>query len=482
MHSVTRDDTEIVSAIERAIAERVGKDRFQMWLAGATIRVENRSLFVGATEAFKLERIRRIFRGDVIAAAERVLGYEPDLVLAIDEAARKAAKAAGTSQEPAVAASSDTQLELFADPPQPSDDEGETSRPTPVPFKPLRRPFASLDTLVVGDGNRVAHAAAASLLARLGKISPLLFHGPAGCGKTHLLEGIWSAARKSAQVRRVIYLTAEQFTTHFVEALKGSGLPSFRRKYRDVEILLIDDVQFFAGKKSTLVELLYTIDTLLHEGRQVVLAADRPPAELRFLGSDIAARLGGGLVCGIEPADFATRQNILRQMARKEGTEVPADVVSHLAAQLAGDARQLAGALNRLSAVSLAYERPITLDLAQSALTDVFQAARRAVRLPDIAGAVCHLFGLEPEQMNSPSRSPAVSHPRMLAMYLARKYTPAPLAEISRFFCRKSHTTVLSAEETVQDWLASGKSLALPQGNCRVEEALRRVEVQLRLA
>jgi chromosomal replication initiator protein len=477
---------EIVSAIVRAIAERVGKDRYQMWLAGATIRVENRSLFVGATEAFKLERIRRIFRGDVIAAAELVLGYEPDLVLAIDEAARKAAKEAGASNERPAAPAGDTQLELFGattEQAQPTNDAESAPPPAAaIPFRPLRRPFASLDTLVVGDGNRVAHAAAASLLSRLGKISPLLIYGPTGCGKTHLLEGIWSAARKSGQVRRVIYLTAEQFTTHFVEALKGSGLPSFRRKYRDVEMLLIDDVQFFAGKKSTLVELLYTIDTLLQEGRQVVLAADRSPAELRFLGSDIAARLGGGLVCGIEPADFATRQAILRQMARKEGTEMPAEVLSHLAAQLAGDARQLAGALNRLAAVSLAYERPITLDLAQSALADVFQAARRAVRLPDIVGAVCHLFGLEPEQMNSASRSPTVSHPRMLAMFLARKYTRSALSEISRFFCRKSHTTVLSAEETVEGWLARGKTLALPQGNCRVEEALRRVEVQLRLA
>jgi chromosomal replication initiator protein len=473
---------EIVSAITRAIAERIGKDRFEMWLAGSTIRVENRSLLLGATEAFKLERIRRNFRGDVIAAAERVLGYEPGLVLAIDEAARKAAKEAAAGKEKNAAAVDQRQLELFAATAPAVDGEESASRPETTAFKTLRRPFASLDALIVGDGNRVAHAAATSLLGRLGKVSPLLFYGPTGCGKTHLLEGIWSAARKSGQVRRVVYLTAEQFTTHFVEALKGAGLPSFRRKYRDVEILLIDDVQFFAGKRSTLVELLYTIDTLLQEGRQVVLAADRPPAELRFLGSDIATRLAGGLACGIEPADFATRESILRQMARKEGIDVPSDVLSHLAAQLAGDARQLAGGLHRLAAVSRAYERPITLELAQTALADVLQAARRAVRLPDIVGAVCHLFGMEPEQMNSPSRSPTVSHPRMLAMFLARKYTRAALSEISRFFCRKSHTTVLSAEETVQQWLSRGKTLALPQGNCRVEEALRRVEMQLRLA
>lgn len=476
---------EIVSAITRAIAQRVGNDRFQMWLAGATLRVEQRTLHVGASEAFKLERIRRTFRGDLIAAAESVLGYEPELVLAIDEAARKAAKEASAAQTPSAAPPGETQLELFAESPQPVQRAESTADPSPpaaVPFRPLRRSFASLESLVVGDGNRVAHAAAASLLSRLGKVSPLLLYGPTGCGKTHLLEGIWTAARKSGQVKRVIYLTAEQFTTHFVDALKGSGLPSFRKKYRDVELLLIDDVQFFAGKQSTLVELLYTIDTLLREGRQVVLAADRPPADLKFLGSDIAARLGGGLVCGIEPADYHARHSILRQMADKGGIDVPHEVLSHVAAELSGDARQLSGALNRLAAVSQAHERPITMELAQTALVDIFAATRRAVRLPDIAGAVCHLFGLEPEQMHSPSRSPTVSHPRMLAMWLARKYTRSALSEISRFFRRKSHTTVLSAEETVKEWLAEGKTLALPQGNCRVEEALRRVEVQLRLA
>jgi chromosomal replication initiator protein len=161
---------------------------------------------------------------------------------------------------------------------------------------------------------------------------------------------------------------------------------------------------------------------------------------------------------------------------------VPREVIAHLAAELPGDARQLAGAIHRLSAFALAHERPISMELAESALVDILAAARRTVRLPDIVGAVCHLFGLEPEQIHSPSRSPAVSHPRMLAMWLARKYTRSALSEISRFFARKSHTTVLSAEETVKEWLASGKSVALPQGTCRVEEALRRVEVKLRLA
>ena len=483
---MTKDDREIVSAVARAVADRVGKDRFGMWLAAASFRLENQSLIVGAPDAFTLERIRRNYRGDLSAAAQSILGFEPELVLRVDGAARKAAKEAASADMGPAALSGPSQLELFGIAPAAMTAETgvETAvePPPTVPFRPLRRSFAALDSLVVGDGNKVAHAAAATLLSRLGKVSPLLFYGPTGCGKTHLLEGIWCAARKSPHVRRVIYLTAEQFTTHFVEAIKGSGLPSFRNKYRDVELLLIDDVQFFAGKQSTLVELHYTIDTLVREGRQVVLAADRPPGDLKFLGTDIAARLAGGLIVGIEGADFSTRLSILRQWAAREGSDVPHDVLVHLATHLAGDARQLAGALNRLAAVSMAHERPITLELAESALVDIFQAARRTVRLPDIVGAVCHLFGLEPEQMNSPSRSPTVSHPRMLAMWLARKYTRSALSEISGYFHRKSHTTVLSAEDTVQGWFATGKKLSLPQGPCPVEEAVRQVESRLRLA
>lgn len=455
-----------------------------MWLAETRLRLEGTTLHIGVPDSFKLERIRRNFQGDLIAAVRDVTGLEPELALAIDPEAK--AEARRPSPSPAAGPAAPAQKVLFSDeeapPVQASAPEATAIAPPAVPFRLLRRAFASLETFVVGNGNRVAHAAATSLLGRLGRVSPLTIYGPAGCGKTHLLEAIWTAARKSGKVRSVIYLTAEQFTTHFVDALKGAGLPSFRKKYRDVELLLIDDLQFFAGKQSTLVELLYTIDTLLREGRQLVLAADRAPADLRFLGPDIVARISGGLVCDMEPADYETRLRILAQIAQREQIAAGQEVLSFLASQLPGDARPLAGALHRLAAVAEVRQAAITVELAHSALSDLLLATKRAVRLQDIVGAVCDLFGLAPEQIQSDSRSPTVSHPRMLAMWLARKYTRSALSEISRYFQRKSHTTVLSAEETVKDWLARGKSLSLPQGECRVEEALRRVELQLRLA
>ncbi len=479
---MTTDDKEIVSAILSGIAGRVGQQRLEMWLGvGADIRLEDRQLHILLEGGFKLERLRR-GRKDILAAAAEVLGYEPELVLAVNKPL--------PLFDNLEAAAAETRAEA---PPQPvllplplgeGRGEGLTPGPNVEPdqsFKPYRRPFANLNSFIVGDGNRVAHAAALSVLPQLGQVSPVLFYGPPGCGKSHLLEGIWCQAKQSSQVKRVIYLTAEQFTTHFVEALKGAGLPSFRRKYREVELLLIDDVQFFAGKQSTLVEVLHTIDTLLREGRQLIFAADRPPSELRPLGPEIITRLTGGLVCGMQAADYATRLEILRGLAAQKSLAASEEVLGYLAAQLPGDARQLAGAMHRLAAAAYAYEATINLEFVQHTLADLMQATRRAVRLPEIAGAVCSLFGLETEQMQSGGKSPAISHPRMLAMWLARKYTRSASSEISRYFGRKSHSTVLSAEDKVGEWLASGKTLPLPHGQCTVEEALRRVEAQLRL-
>ena len=152
---------------------------------------------------------------------------------------------------------------------------------------------------------------------RLGHLSPLFVYGPTGTGKTHLLEGITQAARQTRGVKRAVLMSSEQFTSYFLEALRGSGLPSFRRKYRDVDLLLIDDVQFFSGKRATIVELKHTVDTLLRERRQLVLAADRPLAEIHGLGPELTARISGGLVCGLEPPEEETRLLLVRRLAQQ---------------------------------------------------------------------------------------------------------------------------------------------------------------------
>ena len=333
---------------------------------------------------------------------------------------------------------------------------------------------------MVGDGNRLAYTAAQSVIRRPGQVSPLFLYGPSGCGKTHLLEGLAGTARQNRNIRRVLSLSSEQFTSHFLEALRGSGLPNFRRKYRDVELLLLDDVQFFCGKRATVVEVQYTVDALLREGRQLVLTADRPPAELSGLGQELVARIAGGLVCGIESPDEATRLNIARCLAARLEMVVPAEVLQFVATQVVGDARQLAGALNRLQAVSNALSRPINVALAETALSDIVRATRRIVRLPDIETAICDVFGIDSKSLQSGCKSKLLSQPRMLAMWLARKYTRAAFSEIGDYFGGRSHSTVISAQKKVETWMGDGAAVQLAHGQSPVRDAIRRVEARLR--
>jgi chromosomal replication initiator protein len=498
---VTRDDKEIVSAVREALAGRVGKERFELWF-GRGVRIEwlggalrgdsvggLRSDSVGglrlvAAEAFRLDCLRRAFRADLLAAAMAVLGTSVALEFAVDAALAQEIPPAVAENEPSMP------RHAALHPPAREAGPESAAAATRAPTRPhgeaggnraAKRPWASLKDFIPGEANRLAFTAAQTAAERPGEYTPLTIVGPPGSGKTHLLEGIWRKVRETRTLQRVIYLSAEQFTNHFLEALRASGTPSFRRKYRDVELLLIDDVQFFAGKQSTLVELVHTIDTLVRDGRQVVCSSDRPPTELRALGPELITRLAGGLVCTLQAADFATRLGILQQLAGRQHLRVPEEVLQWLAGQLDGDARHLAGALNRLRAAAEAHEQPIDLPFAQDALDDLIHASRRPVRLPDIVEAVCDVFGVESEQLKSSSKAAGVTHPRMLIMFLARKYTRAALSEISRSLGRKSHSTVVSAQHTVTEWLAAGKSVPLCHGSVRVEDAIKRVESRLKL-
>lgn len=482
---MTRDDREIVSAVRSALAEKVGKARFEVWF-GRGVRMEpcGKTLRIAAADTFRLDYLRRVFRDNLLDVVSSLFGDELSIEFVLDTTL---IAEGGSRGEPAQHVAAPISGEPGASPAsQAPPAEQPMAHRTPgaeraTPRLP-RRQFASLVDFLAGESNKVAHSAALTAAAHPGKYSPLTFIGPPGSGKTHLLEGIWRRVRETQRLQRVIYLSAEQFTNQFLEALRQSGTPNFRRKCRDVELLLIDDVQFFAGKQSTLVELVHTIDTLLREGRQLVFAIDRPPAELRALGGELIARLSGGLVCSLEPADFSTRLGILQQLNTRRGSNVPSDVLSWLAGQLEGDARLLGGALNRLRATSDALERSIDLPFAQETLVDLIQTGRRAVRLPDIVDAVCDMFGVQPTELKSGGKSASVTLPRMLVMFLARKWTRSALSEISQTLGRKSHSTVVSAQHKVTEWLANGKTLSLAHGQCRVEDAIKRVESQLRLA
>jgi chromosomal replication initiator protein len=294
-------------------------------------------------------------------------------------------------------------------------------------------------------------------------------------GKT-ICRAIVREYRRRHPRARAVYLSAEQFTTSFVEALRGSGLPSFRQKCRGADLLAIDDLQFFAGKARTLEELQHTVDTLLGEGRQLALASDRGLADLRSLGPELWSRLAGGLVCEIEPPEFATRLGILRRLREELRLTVGDDVLARVASQITAGARELRGALHRLQAMSAAFEQPISAEMADAALRELARQCTRAVRLADVEQAVCDVFGVEPAQLRSDRKGRSVSEPRMLAMWLARKYTRAAWSEIGQFFGRRSHSTVIAAHRRVERLISAQGEIGLDDRSCRVEEAIRRLE------
>ena len=450
------------------LVERLGRERYEVWFGGVRFELRSFVLTVFAPDQFTLDRLRNRFRVEIQHAAAHAVKADVEVSFNIDESLEpsRSASSLPTVHSKTMAQDSDSRPELATA-------GGEGSN---LP-KLVKRP--TLSSFVVGDHNRVAVTAATTMLRKVGAISPLLVYGPPGCGKTHLLRAIQLAARQKRGVVRAIYLSADQFTTYFLEALRGSGLPSFRRKYRDVHLLLIDNVQFFSGKRATMVELQHTMDELSRQGRQLVLAADRPPSHMSGLGPELIARMSGGVVCGMENADFRTRLTILRQLTQERKLSVPSGVLEMLAEQMRGDVRQLQGAMNRLNLTSEALGCPVTRELAEATLADVFSTMQRAVGLTDISKAVCGLFGLEPCELKSERRTQKITQPRMLAMWLARKYTRAAYSEIGDFFGNRAHSTVISAQQKVDGWVSAGSSIRLGRSVCQVADAIRQIESQL---
>ncbi len=491
-------DTEIVSAVKLSIAERIGDERFELWLRGAGIEVRDQRVRITTGTELTTNWLRANLRSQIEAACQATLGADIALEFSVDESLGKPPRSDASQGDASNALGNGASRPDAGAGPHSQQDPQTTSaarvggnhlqhlagsltskRTDGARSRSGRQRFAQLETFVPGNVNRVANSSAELIVANPGLVSPLFLYGGPGTGKTHLCQGIWSSLRRRQDAVRTVYLSAEQFTTYFLQALNGSGLPSFRRRYRQVDLLVIEDIQFFAGKRATIVELQHTIDAVLREGRQLVLTADAPPNELMTLGNEMFTRMTGGLVVRMEPPDRQARRDILKQEARIRGMEVPDDVVELIADRLIGDVRRLQGALNRLRAHSLAWDSEITTDMAGQALQDIFRCSAPVLRLSDIESAVCGVFEITPNQMRSANKSRRVSHPRMLAMWLARKYTRAGLVEIGEYFGRRSHATVISASKKVTNWVDDRSTIRLSDQDCAVDEAIRQVESKL---
>jgi chromosomal replication initiator protein len=472
LQEVVMEDSQTVAALSRELALRIGQERFDLWFGSqAKLGIDGGQLTVKTPSPFVRDWLRKHL-GDVVGACWSEFSDSTGSVEFVVEEAQLGT--GGVTPSHVDTACPADVPETHANGTAPAQVSGsETDGP--------RREF-SLADFVVGASNEYAFRAAELTARGRQQASPVLFCGPTGVGKTHLLRAIGRECRRHHPRAAVVYLSAEQFTTSFIEALRGGGLPSFRQKCRGSQLLLVDDLQFFAGKQRTLEELQHTIDTLIADGRQLVLASDRALAELRQLGSELISRLSGGLVCEIEPPEFATRLEIVQRASQAMGIRLDNDVQFAVASQITAGARELRGALYRLQTISEAHGHAITRELADKALAELVRHSTPAVRLGDVQKAVCDVFGLDPAQLRSDAKGRALSEPRMLAMWLARKYTRSAWSEIGQYFGRRSHSTVIAAHRRVERLISTQAEIGLNDRPCNVEDAIRRLELALRTA
>lgn len=357
-------------------------------------------------------------------------------------------------------------------PPPPLDDpQGSSATPAarrgpgPAPDPPLALFSLSsrytFDSFVVGSGNRFAHAAAHAVAESLASAyNPLFVYGRAGLGKTHLLQAIANHVLAADADHRVAYLSSEAFTNELIDAIRSGTTSSFRSRYRNVDLLLVDDVQFLAGKEATQEEFFHTFNALHEASRQIVLSSDRPPKEIPTLEERLRSRFEWGLIADIQPPDFETRVAILRKKARSDRLDIPSAVLIYIAGRFVSNIRELEGALLRVVHAASFSDTGLTLETAKRALEAIAPPERQQVAPDHVISCVAEHYSLHPRELLAKKRTRTVAFARQVAMYLTRELTDYSLPKIGEAFGGRDHTTVLHACTKLRDLLAEDPDTA----------------------
>jgi chromosomal replication initiator protein len=322
----------------------------------------------------------------------------------------------------------------------------------PIEFgQSMLNPKYTFDTFVIGSGNRFAHAASLAVAEAPAKAyNPLFIYGGVGLGKTHLMHAIGHYVLEHNPNAKVVYLSSEKFTNEFINSIRDNKAVEFRNKYRSVDVLLIDDIQFLAGKEQTQEEFFHTFNTLHEESKQIVISSDRPPKEIPTLEDRLRSRFEWGLITDITPPDLETRIAILRKKAKAEGLDVPNEVMLYIANQIDTNIRELEGALIRVVAYSSLINKDINASVAAEALKNLITAAKpKTLSIQDIQRTVGEFFNLKLEDFKAKKRTKSVAYPRQVAMYLSRELTDHSLPKIGEEFGGRDHTTVIHAHEKI---------------------------------
>lgn len=422
------------------LAHRVKEQTFKTWLKPTVGEPGiNGDFKIAVPNQFVADWIRDHFQELIHDALMEVTGKSYDLIYVI----RK-------SEE-----SDDQQsLSLFSE-----------REPTPVQIQVNKNHNLNekynFDSLVIGDFNQFACAAASAVSEAPGmtKYNPLYIYGGTGLGKTHIIQAIGHRILEQFPEKRVMYATSEKFTSDFISSISSNSIASFTRIYRNVDVLIIDDIQFFTGKESTQEQFFHTFNTLYHLGKQIVLSSDRSPKDIKGLEERLLSRFSWGLVTDLQAPDLENRTAILYKKLESEGTVLPDNVIRYIADKVSTNIRELEGALIRLLAYSSLKNKTIDFELAQKVLSDTFFSHKRDVTIKDIQRKTSEYFNIEPDMMKAKKKTSEIALARQVAMYLSRSLTESSLKVIGNEFGGRDHSTVIHACDLISKKMAGNSSL-----------------------
>ncbi|UTR16584.1 chromosomal replication initiator protein DnaA [Salipaludibacillus sp. LMS25] len=327
--------------------------------------------------------------------------------------------------------------------------------------KHMLNPKYTFDTFVIGSGNRFAHAASLAVAEAPAKAyNPLFIYGGVGLGKTHLMHAIGHYVIDHNPDAKVVYLSSEKFTNEFINSIRDNKAVHFRNKYRNVDVLLIDDIQFLAGKEQTQEEFFHTFNSLHEERKQIVISSDRPPKEIPTLEDRLRSRFEWGLITDITPPDLETRIAILRKKAKAENLDIPNEVMLYIANQIDTNIRELEGALIRVVAYSSLINQDMNADLAAVALKDIIPNSKpKKITIQDVQKSVAATFQIKVDDLKAKKRTKTIAYPRQIAMYLSREMTDNSLPKIGDEFGGRDHTTVIHAHEKISRLFTTDEEL-----------------------
>jgi chromosomal replication initiator protein len=454
-----------ILAINQALEESLGSKRYQHWFGTSTrLELHETELVVHVQSPYLVKWIQRQFESQLLELAARHAGPEVTIRYEIGSDVILTPVPSSVTEEA---------------PPQPGVSRMTSAAQNGTHKNRTKRSY-TLSDFVVGPCNELAVAAAREVIEDPGCRTSLYLQGGIGNGKTHLLEAIRGRLRKEQPQLQTALLTSEQFGNYFSQALGAKTLPSFRQRFRNVDVLLVDDVDFFDGKQGFQDEFLHTVKQFEQAGRQIVVTANRHPRLLSRTCEELVSRYLSGLVCRIEAPDEQTRLEIVKRHAARQRTQFAPTALSHIASRFTSNVRELEGAVNLLGTWGNMTKKTVTVAAARQLLGRLERDCMRVVRLADVEQAVCELFGVDKEEMKSKSRKKTVAQPRMLAMYLARRLTETPYSEIGEYFGGRNHGTVISAVKKIGEQLEANGTLRIAAETWTFEEIVETLQERIR--